>query len=51
MVQRLNNAAKKDVQIKLSKEACAVGMEERGYAATKDVQIKLGKEECAGGMG
>jgi hypothetical protein len=54
MVQRSNYAAAvKDVQIKSSKEECALSMEQRGQrgnAAAKDVQIMLSKEEFAKGM-
>ena len=48
MGQQSNDAASKDVQIKLSKEECAEGMGQRSnYAALKDVQIKLRGEEYA----
>ena len=50
--QSSSDAATKDVQIVLSKEESALGMEQRGnhtYAAAKDVRIKFRKEECAEG--
>ena len=52
MGQTTNDAAKKDVQIKLRKEVCAFGMGQRStYAVKKVAQIKLRKEECATDMG
>jgi hypothetical protein len=50
MGQRSNDVAKRDAQILLSKEECALGMGQRlspNYAAKRDAQIKLKKEECA----
>jgi len=47
---RANDAAVKDVQIELSKEASALGMEQSrrsNYAAAKDALINHGEEECA----
>ena len=43
MGQRANDAAKKDVKIKLKTEECAFGTEQerRNVAAKKDAQIKL----------
>ena len=38
----------RDVRTKLSKEECALGMEQRSNdVATKDVRTKLRREECA----
>ena len=51
MGQRSNYAAKKDVQINLSEEECAEGMEVQSYATVKDALAKLSGEECASGMG
>ena len=45
-----NYAAGKDVQIRLRKEECALGMGLNDVAA-RDVQIKLRMEECASLMG
>ena len=39
------------MQIKLSEEECAEGMEVQNYVVVKDVQIKLREEECALRMG
>ena len=50
MEQSSNDAPLKDVQIKLSREECALSMGQRldtNDAAAKDAQIKLRKEECA----
>ena len=42
MEQRLSDVAVKDVQIKLSKEECALGMEQRSNsAAIKDALTEL----------
>ena len=47
-----NYAARKDAQLKLSKEVCAEGMgQRRNNAARKDALIKFKKEDCATGMG
>ena len=52
MGRESNNAAKKDAQIKLSKEESASSMGQRSnFAAKKDAQIKLKREECVIGMG
>ena len=56
MVQRGQryDAAVKDVQMQLSREECASGMEQRRStkdAAMTDVQTKPSAEECALGMG
>jgi hypothetical protein len=49
--QTSNDAAVKDVQIKLYKEECALSMGQRGNcAAVMDAQTMLKKEECALGM-
>jgi hypothetical protein len=43
-----NDAASKDAQIKLSKEECALSMEQRSNnAAMKDAQINLIEEDYA----
>ena len=50
MGQRSNDAAVKAAQIKLRKEECVGGMEQRkksNNAAVLDAQIKWSKEECA----
>jgi len=45
------HAAVKDVQILLSMEDCALGMEQRSrYVALKDAQINPNEEECARDM-
>ena len=52
MGQSINDAARKDAQIKLSAEECANGMGQKPhYAARKDAQIKLSAEEYAKSMG
>jgi hypothetical protein len=44
------NAALKDARIKLKREECAIGMEQRGNdAAVMDAQTKLSVEESVGG--
>ena len=53
MGQRSNDAAVKDVQIKLSEEECARGMGQRestNYAASKDARIMFRREEYAKDM-
>jgi hypothetical protein len=51
MGQKSNDAAEKDVQIDLTQEEYASGMEQRSsYAVVKVAQIKLRKEDCAWGM-
>jgi len=48
-VQNTNDAAVKDVQIKLVQEECAIGMEQRSnYAPLMDAQIIPNEEEYAG---
>jgi len=48
MGQKSNDAAEKDVQIDLTQEEYASGMEQRSsYAVVKVAQIKLRKEDCA----
>ena len=50
--ERSNDAATKDVQIKLIEEECALDTGQSATnAAVMDVQMVLSKEECAGGMG
>mmetsp|Transcript_4592 Transcript_4592/g.6376 ORF Transcript_4592/g.6376 Transcript_4592/m.6376 type:complete len:130 (-) Transcript_4592:34-423(-) len=54
MEQRSNYAAVKDAQIKLIKEAYAIGMEQSrrsNYASLKDVAIIPNEEECVEGTG
>ena len=52
MGQRSNDAAVKDVKIKLRREECALGMgQSSNDAAVKDVQIKLRREDCASSTG
>ena len=51
MGQKSSDAAAKDVQIKLRREECALGMEQSARnAAAKDAPTKLRGEECARGM-
>ena len=52
MERRSNYAAVKDVQIKLTKEECVLGMVQRSKdAAAKDALIMLKKEEFVSGTG
>ena len=52
MEQRLNDAAKKDAQVRFGKKECALSMgQSSNYVATKGVQILSSEEECAVGMG
>ena len=51
-MQRFHDAAVKGVQIKSSKEECALGMGQRSSdAAARDAQIKPSKVECVWSMG
>ena len=45
MGQSINGALLTDVQIKFSKEGCALDMEHHDHAKAKDAQRKLKKEE------
>ena len=46
--QRSNDAIPRDVQIRLRKEECAIGMGQKGgHATVMGVQSMLDKEDCA----
>eukprot|EP00984_Skeletonema_dohrnii_P019211 scaffold9129_cov78-Skeletonema_dohrnii-CCMP3373.AAC.4 len=50
MGQKSNDAAMKDVQVKLGEEERVLGTVEKDYAELRDVQNKFTVEECATGM-